>query len=79
MAATEVCKQGQLPASYKSTLTICLIGSCTVAFGWLFVTAHNMHWLIVTLFAVGSFFDWGVGLIAFNMIFGILPEKNKPT
>jgi HEAT repeat protein/MFS family permease len=66
-------------AGNRPTLLFCLIGSCSTAFLWLFVTPDNMSWMMVLIFVLGGFFDTGIGLIAFNMILGVLPEKNKPS
>lgn len=66
-------------AGNKPTLLFCLIGSCLAAFGWLFLTPENAQWGLFILFALGGIFDTGIGLVSFNMLLGILPEKNKPS
>jgi MFS family permease len=66
-------------AGNRPTLLFCLIGSCCTAFLWLFITPDNLSWMMVLIFVLGGFFDTGIGLIAFNMILGVLPEKNKPS
>jgi MFS family permease len=63
----------------RTTLLFALAGTCLNAFGWLATTPDNAHWLVPLLFCLGGFFDTGAGLIGFNMIFGILPDKNKPS
>jgi HEAT repeat protein/MFS family permease len=66
-------------AGNRSTLLFALIGSCVTAFGWLLVTPENIEWMMIFIFGLSGFFDTGAGLISFNILLGILPEKNKPS
>lgn len=66
-------------AGNKPTMLFALLGSCATAFGWFFVNTDNSHWLILMLFCLGGFFDTGAGLVGFNMLFGVLPARNKPS
>jgi MFS family permease len=65
-------------AGNRPTMLFCLIGSCANAFTWLFVTRSNVDWLLPVSFGMGGFFDTGLGLIGFNMLLGVLPDKNRP-
>jgi MFS family permease len=66
-------------AGNRPTMLFCLLGSCANAFAWLFVNRANADWLIPASYALGGFFDTGIGLIGFNMLLGVLPEKNRPS
>jgi hypothetical protein len=43
------------------------------------VTPANVEWLMIVIYVLGGFFDTGIGLIGFNILLGVLPEKSKPS
>jgi MFS family permease len=66
-------------AGNRSTILFGLMGSCATAFCWFLIKPDNMNWMLLLIFGLGGFFDTGVGLISFNMLLSVLPEKNKPS